>query len=69
MSMKPGEQKHLLSIFNLSNHPVLPPDLSFIILLFSGLVRLGRHGSVMFQIYYPRLLRFPRIKKKLLYIK
>ena len=69
MKMKPGEQKYLLSIFNLSNHPVLPPDLCFTILLFSGLVRIGRRGSVMFEIYFPRLLRFPRRKKKTLLIK
>ena len=63
------EKLHLLSIFNLSDHPVLLPDLCFLILRFSGLVRVGARGTVMFQIYYPRLIRFPKRKKKTLYIK
>ena len=63
------EKIHLLSIFNLSEHPVLHPEICFIILRFSGLVRIGRRGTVVFQIYYPRLIRFPDRKKKTLYIK
>jgi len=68
-NMKLEEKKHLLSIFNMLDHPVLLPDLSFTILLFSGLVKVGRHGSVVFQVFFPRLLRFPQKKKKTLYIK
>ena len=67
--MKYAEQMHLLSIFNLSDHPVLPPDLCFVILRFSGLVRIGKRGTIIFQIYFPRLIRFPNRKKKTLYIK
>ena len=63
------EKMHLLSIFNLSEHPVLYPEICFLILRFSGLVRIGSRGTVMFQIYYPRLIRFPERKKKTLYIK
>ncbi len=63
------EKMHLLSIFNLSNHPVLHPELCFIILKFSGLVKTGARGTVMFHVYYPRLIRFPKRKKKTLYIK
>jgi hypothetical protein len=67
--MKSSERNNLLSIFNMLDHPVLLPDLSFTILLFSGLVRVGRRGSVVFEVYFPRLLRFPQQKKKPLYLK
>ena len=67
--MKVAQRDSLLSIFNMLDHPVLLPDLSFTVLLFSGLVRVGRHGSVVFEVYFPRLLRFQQQKKKTLYIK
>ena len=67
--MKLAEKEHLLSVFNMLDHPVLLPDLSFLILLFSGLVRIGRTGSGVFELYFPRLLRFREKKKKTLYIK
>ena len=56
-------KRDLLSIFNLSDHPVLYPELCFMILELSGLVTVGAHGCV-FVVHIPRFIAFPKRKKK-----
>ena len=58
-----NQKKHLLSIFKLQNHPEIPPDLAFLILELSGLVKVGRHGCV-FTVHIPRFIKYLKPKKK-----
>ena len=63
------QQKHLLSIFNMNDHEKLPPDLCYIILQFSGLVKIGSRGSCVFILHIPRFIGFPNRKKNRALIK